>query len=122
MNSKIELLQAMLDQIETEIYEAKRELEELGIDKPIKGSIVFKTIKCGKPGCRCVVRGELHGPYPHLQWWENGKIKTKYINKKQYESFTKMVDQSRRYKALVRLLGQLEQRQKRIIRELQSDS
>lgn len=60
----------------------------------LKGQICFKKIRCGKKNCKCAM-GEKekfgHGPYPHLQWWDNGKVKTRYLNRKRYPIYEKIL-------------------------------
>lgn len=60
----------------------------------LHGSIRMKKIKCGKKNCRCFDDVEKfgHGPYPHLQWWEDGKIKTRYLNKKKFPVYSKILN------------------------------
>jgi hypothetical protein len=48
--------------------------------KGFKGSVVMEKICCGKLGCRCL-SGALHGPYPYLHYYSNGKIKRRYLSK-----------------------------------------
>jgi hypothetical protein len=48
--------------------------------KGFGGSVVMERICCGKPGCHC--RSEaLHGPYPYLHYYSNGKVKRRYLSK-----------------------------------------
>lgn len=37
--------------------------------------------KCGKPGCRCSIEGELHGPYIYEYWKEDGRTRSRYVGK-----------------------------------------
>jgi hypothetical protein len=48
--------------------------------KGFKGSVVMERICCGKPGCRCQ-NGALHGPYPYLHYYSNGKVRRRYLSK-----------------------------------------
>jgi hypothetical protein len=48
--------------------------------KELKGSIVLERISCGKNGCRCT-RGQKHGPYKYLHFWQGGKVKRRYLSK-----------------------------------------
>lgn len=36
--------------------------------------------RCGKPDCHCA-SGEGHGPYWYAYWWEDGKVRSKYVGK-----------------------------------------
>ena len=87
-----------MDSIEAlmaEITQIELEMKESAIRKPLKGAIRFKYICCGKPTCRCMHGGPEHGPYPHLQWWEEGKLKTKYLNKKNYPVYKKHLENTK---------------------------
>lgn len=48
--------------------------------KGFRGSVVMEKICCGKPGCHCQ-SGALHGPYPYLHYYSNGKVKRRYLSK-----------------------------------------
>ena len=48
--------------------------------KGLNGSVVMEKICCGKPGCHCQ-NGVLHGPYPYLHYYSNGKVKRRYLSK-----------------------------------------
>lgn len=71
-----------LANIENEIEKITEEIMHME-NSGIRGYLVLKLVRCGKSQCHCMRGGNLHGPYPHLQWHdENGKTKTKYINRK----------------------------------------
>ena len=42
------------------------------------GALCRQWVKCGAGGCRCA-RGELHGPYWYLLWWEHGRTRKRYV-------------------------------------------
>jgi len=44
----------------------------------VPGSVQKRLYSCGKPNCRCVTEGRLHGPY--YQWTRKIKGKTVNIN------------------------------------------
>lgn len=48
--------------------------------KGFRGSVVMEKICCGKPSCHCQ-SGTLHGPYPYLHYYSNGKVKRRYLTK-----------------------------------------
>ena len=54
----------------------KKEITALGYVVP--GSIQKRQYSCGKPNCRCVTEGILHGPY--YQWTRKMDGKTVNIN------------------------------------------
>lgn len=113
-----EVLLAQLDCLETELHENETILEGIIIEFEVKGYLVLKLIKCGKSYCRCTKGGDLHGPYPHLQWWENGKIKTKYLNKKIYPKYKEQLDNTKKKLQITRqnrkLMAKIRQLKKNI--------
>jgi|LSQX01.1.fsa_nt_gb hypothetical protein len=116
MNKNIymsELLYSQLDYIQNQIDEIKRQLSELDIKMNLKGSIFFKYVKCGKPKCRCAT-GEKHGPYPHLQWWDGQRIKTKYLSEKKYPIYKEELEKNKLKEKLERDLVLLEKKEKRL--------
>jgi len=42
------------------------------------GILVQEYVKCGKDNCKCS-SGDLHGPYWYYYFYENGKLRKKYI-------------------------------------------
>ena len=58
-------------------YEAlKAQLPELGYI--LSGTLQNRVYRCGKPNCRCVTEGRLHGPY--AQWTRKLSGKTVNLN------------------------------------------
>lgn len=115
-----EVLRMELDSLQNEIREAERELNETLVPSGVdgRGIIVFKYIRCGKPNCRCMQGGQPHGPYPHLQWWEGKKLRTRYLNRKIYSEFAKEHSESKKAMALQKKLVGLRKREERLIRLL----
>lgn len=77
-----------------------RELAQIGFALP--GSLVWRSTKCGKTGCRC--QGdppELHGPY--LSWTRAvaGKTVTRNITTDQQQRYQQWFDNARRLHELV---------------------
>ncbi|MFT9488330.1 MAG: DUF6788 family protein [Tepidibacillus sp.] len=94
------------------------ELETLRqeIKTPLQGSIVMKKVCCHKKGCTTCGRTQnAHGPYPHLQWWdESGKLKTKYISRKNLPIFEEQLKLSKKRINRERLLIKIQDRQHKI--------
>jgi len=63
-----------LAQLQQDYQAAKAHLKTLGYVIP--GSMQKRQYRCGKPNCRCVLEGRLHGPY--YQWTR--KIGGKTVN------------------------------------------
>ena len=114
-NEKRALIRGKIDQIETEINETEKNIYQLEGQKEVPGSIVFKWIKCGKPKCHCMAEnGEQHGPYPHLQWWEDGKLKTKYLNRKNFKQYRRDVDRTTALKENKKKLEELQKEKRKL--------
>lgn len=49
-----------------------------------EGRITYQSelVKCGKPNCRCMTEGQLHGPYWYGYQKQGQKLKSWYIGKK----------------------------------------
>lgn len=119
MEIKKELIHAHLDCVEMEIEEIKNEIDSIKISKLLSGTIVFKPIKCGKQFCRCMNGGPLHGPYPHLQTYVGGKIKTKYLNRKNFKEYKEQLDLCNRKRELEKRLKKLERKRRKLIKRLE---
>jgi hypothetical protein len=63
-----------LAQLQQAYQAAKAQIQTLGYVIP--GSVQKRRYRCGKPNCRCVLEGLLHGPY--YQWTR--KVGGKTIN------------------------------------------
>lgn len=77
-----------------------RELGQIGFALP--GSLVWRSTKCGKAGCRCQSDPpELHGPY--LSWTRAvaGKTVTRRITAEQQQRYQEWFDNARRLHELV---------------------
>ena len=62
------------------LYKELSEIERVLNNRPAKGWIEWKYIKCGKDRCSCAT-GKGHGPYAYLRYWENGHLKSIYLGK-----------------------------------------
>ena len=89
---------------ERELARISAALAEIGFALP--GSLVSRTTRCGKAGCRCQADPPvLHGPY--LSWSRavNGQTITRAISPEQEQRYRQWFDNHRK---LRRLLGELE--------------
>jgi len=44
----------------------------------MKGSLVMRRTRCGRPGCACA-RGEKHGPYLYVSVFREGRTRSVYV-------------------------------------------
>jgi hypothetical protein len=100
----------MQPDIPSEVDDQRRrivaELGRLGFTLP--GSIVTRTVTCGKPACRCATDPERrHGPY--IQWSRTVKGRTvnKVLTPEQLERYQPWIDNGRRLRELAHQLETL---------------
>ena len=100
----------MPDDIPPEVDAERRrivaELGRLGFTLP--GSIVTRTVTCGKPSCRCATDpDQRHGPY--IQWSRTVKARTvnKMLTVEQLERYQPWIDNGRRLRELAHQLETL---------------
>ncbi len=76
----------------------KEEIKDLGHVLP--GTMQKRQYRCGKPNCRCVTEGILHGPY--YQWTRKISGKTVNINLEKEVAMTvkKWIQHNRRLRKL----------------------
>jgi len=68
--------EAKLAKLRQDYEAAKAKIQALGYVLP--GTVQKRQYRCGKPNCRCVTEGILHGPY--YQWTRKVSGKTVNIN------------------------------------------
>ena len=44
----------------------------------MKGSLVMRATRCGRPGCKCA-QGEKHGPYLYVSVFREGRTRSVYV-------------------------------------------
>ncbi|MGI8524548.1 MAG: DUF6788 family protein [Nocardioides sp.] len=75
------------------------------IDGALPGSVVVRTMRCGKRNCACKAEPPaLHGPY--IQWTRTveGKTLTKFLSEDQLARYQPWFDNARRLKELIAML------------------
>ena len=81
----------------------RSEMRKLG--PMIKGSVIFREMRCGKPVCKCT-RGEPH-LYLCVVYKEKGKSKTVYVDKKRQAEALIYSRNYKKFKALLQEHSQL---------------
>lgn len=104
-----------LERIYAEIERLEKEIEGQ-YDNGLSGALVEKYIKCGKEGCRCM-QGYRHGPYPHIQYYHKGVLRTIYIRKRQREEYTEKLNRNRQFRKTVKQLVKLYQKKIQLEKE-----
>ncbi len=94
------------DEVDAERRRIVAELGRLGFTLP--GSVVTRTVTCGKHACRCATDpDQQHGPY--IQWSRTVKGRTvnKMLNVEQLERYQPWIDNGRRLRDLAHQLETL---------------
>jgi len=81
----------------------RSEMRKLG--PMIKGSVIFREMRCGKPICKCT-RGEPH-LYLCVVYKEKGKSKTVYVDKRRQAEALIYSRNYKKFKALLKEHSQL---------------
>jgi len=82
----------------------------------LRGSLVQKFIRCGKPHCACQ-RGERHGPLYYLSFKEGGATRLVYIRKAQLAKVRTQIAQFKAYKAIGAAICRINRRLLRLRKE-----
>ena len=88
------------------------------VNEILNGGIYQQRIRCGKANCHCA-SGERHLGY-YFFTRINGKLRKKYIRKKELENFSKLTDQAslnrKRYRQTARATAELSKKLSSILR------
>lgn len=89
--------------------ERRRIVAELGqIGFTLPGSVVTRTVTCGRPTCRCATEhDQRHGPY--IQWSRTikGRTVSKVLTPEQLADYQPWIDNGRRLRELAHQLETL---------------
>jgi len=94
------------DEVDAERRRIVAELGQMGFTLP--GSIVTRTVTCGRATCRCATDpDQRHGPY--IQWSRTikGRTVNKMLTVEQLERYQPWIDNSRRLRELAHHLETL---------------
>lgn len=72
------------------------------IDAALPGSLVIRSTRCGKPGCRCKADPpQLHGPY--IQWTRkiDGRTRTRLLTPEQLARYQPWFENAQRIRQLL---------------------
>ena len=71
-------------------------------DGMLPGSLIERTLRCGKPHCRCKADPpELHGPYPQRGYSRGRKRITRWLSADQAERYRSEIERAHRFRELV---------------------
>lgn len=103
----------MSNNIHINIDEEIKELEDSIIGKfdiGVRGIMVDRYIRCGKPNCKCndAEFPEKHGPYPNIQYYDNnGKLRNVYVKKNEREKYEQKLKETEDFSNTVKELNKL---------------
>ncbi|MBL4952157.1 hypothetical protein JK635_08020 [Neobacillus sp. YIM B02564] len=112
LSKKYESLESLKQTILSDLPTLRDKVKER-----MEGTIVMKKICCHKKNCStCGGTRNEHGPYPHLQWRDEktGKIKTRYISRKNLPYFEEQLELSKKVFKRERVLVKINERQQKI--------
>ena len=97
--------QERLAKLRQDYERAKEEIRALGHIVP--GTIQRRHYSCGKPNCRCVTEGILHGPYYQWTWKRNAKTVTVNLSASQAKTYQKAIDNHRKLEETLQEMREL---------------
>jgi DNA repair exonuclease SbcCD ATPase subunit len=82
MEAEMRRAREALERLLARVQEAQKALEEAQakLEGLVPMKVVWRKVRCGKETCRCA-RGTLHGPYPYLVEYREGRKEEKYLGK-----------------------------------------
>jgi DNA repair exonuclease SbcCD ATPase subunit len=82
MEAEMRRAREALERLLARVQEAQKALEEAQakLEGLVPMKVVWRKVRCGKGACRCA-RGTLHGPYPYLVQYREGRKEEKYLGK-----------------------------------------
>jgi len=82
MEAEVRRAREALERLLARVQEAQKALEEAQakLEGLVPMKVVWRKVRCGKEACRCA-RGTLHGPYPYLVEYREGRKEEKYLGK-----------------------------------------
>ena len=103
----MEELEIRIKDLELQLQEAESALTGIEYHPELKGTLVMKYVKCGRPSCECQ-QGKLHGKYAYIKTKdEEGKQIFKYIKGKDKEILIPLYEDNRRYKKTLATVNKL---------------
>jgi hypothetical protein len=79
----------------------RTELAALVVEASLPGSLVVRTLRCGRPNCACHADPlQLHGPYVQWSYSYRGKRVARWLSAEQAGRLRAQVDHGRRIKEL----------------------
>jgi hypothetical protein len=64
---------------------------------PLPGSLHAEYKRCGRATCRCArTDGGSHGPYWYRRWWQEGRLRRRYVPARELDRTRTMIEEYRR--------------------------
>lgn len=104
----VEELEKTIALLELQLKRAKSALSRTKYHPELKGTLVMKYVKCGRPSCECQ-KGKLHGMYAYIKTKnEDGKQIFKYIKTKDKDTLIPLYLENREYKKALAKVNKLQ--------------
>lgn len=100
-------LENSIKDLELQLGKAESALSGIKYHPELKGTLVMKYVKCGRPSCECQ-QGKLHGKYAYIKTKdEEGRQIFKYIKGKDKETLIPLYEENKRYKKALASVNKL---------------
>ncbi len=93
---------ARLAQLRQDYEALKAQIQALGYVLP--GTVQTRHYRCGKPNCRCMTQGQLHGPYEQWTRKISGKTVNVNLNPESAPTVREWIQNNRKLRQLCRQL------------------
>ena len=90
-------LDAMIDNLETNLMLLREQIAELEHYPEITGTVISKYVRCSRSNCAVCAAGYYHGPNLYYRYYENGELKDKYLGKKIKDEYIRKVEANKKY-------------------------
>ena len=96
-------------QREAQLRQQRRRIAQgLGAEGEIlKGSLIERFTVCSRPGCRCLEKGEKHGPYLYVSVFDGKQSRQVYVPRSMHAQVRRWVRNAQRLSEAVGTLSNL---------------
>lgn len=101
-NDRAAQVTARLAQLRQDYEALKAQIQALGY--VLSGTVQTRHYRCGKPNCRCMTQGQLHGPYEQWTRKVSGKTVNVNLNPESAPTVREWIDNNRKLRQLCRQL------------------
>lgn len=92
-------LRQQIHRWQVERQKLEEEILEISRGILVRGSLVPMYKACNKGNCKCT-RGELHGPFWYLSWYEGGRTRMYFVKAARLERVREAAERYRRWRKI----------------------